>query len=299
MQLFVRVAETGSFSKAARTVGIGQPTASKLVAALEERLGAQLLRRTSRGLSLTEAGQDYYESAVRLLDEVDAAESRVGRGKVSPSGLVRMALSAGFGRLYVVPRLPALFARYPELSVDLVVSDRHVNLVEEGIDLAIRIGPLSDSTLVARRIGACEQITVASASYLARAPGGVPRTVADLATHACVVFTSRGAPRAWQLVTPDGSVAFQPRGPVRSHDAEHLRAAVLAGLGIAHQLSWLFADDLAAGTVERVMADHDTGRAPFPVSAVTPGGRMIPTKTKVVIDYLAEICASEPTLRLR
>ena len=143
MRLFVRIAETGSFSRAARAAGVGQPTASKQIALLEERLGARLLQRTSRRLNLTDEGQAYYEASVRLLGEVDAAESAIGRGTVSPAGVIRVALSAGFGRMYVVPRLPEFFARYPDLAVDVNVSERHVNLIEDGLDVAIRIGFLA------------------------------------------------------------------------------------------------------------------------------------------------------------
>src|SRR5579859_6370671 len=133
IRMFVRVVESGSFSAVARDAGIGQPAVSKQVAALEARLGAQLLRRTSRSLSLTEAGQDFYESAVRLIDDLEAAESRVGRGQRAPSGLVRVTVAPVFGRLHVVPRLPAFFARYPDIAVETIVTDRTVNLVEEGI----------------------------------------------------------------------------------------------------------------------------------------------------------------------
>jgi molybdenum-dependent DNA-binding transcriptional regulator ModE len=153
MRLFVRIAETGSFSRAARAAGVGQPTASKQIALLEERLGARLLQRTSRRLNLTDEGQAYSEASVRLLGEVHAAESAIGRGAISPAGVVRVALSAGFGRMFVVPRLPEFFARYQDLAVDVNVSERHVNLIEDGLDVAIRIGFLADSTLLARRIG--------------------------------------------------------------------------------------------------------------------------------------------------
>ena len=295
LQLFVRVAECGSFSKAARAAGIGQPAVSKRIAALEARLGAQLLRRTSRGLSLTEAGQGLYESAVRLLGELDAAEARVGRGQASPAGRLRVAMSPAFGRMYVVPRLAEFLARFPGITVELDISERYVDLVEDGIDVAIRIGRLPDSSLIARRIGSMEAATVAAPRYLERF--GEPATPAELERHAAVVFVFRGAPRPWEFAGPSGSLTILPKAVLSTNDAEHIRAAVRAGLGIGHAASWLFAGDLAAGTLRRILAAFTP--PPYPISAVSPGGRLVPGKTKVFIDFLAGVCAAEPTLRLR
>ncbi len=295
MQLFVRIAETGSFSKAARAAGVGQPTASKQIAALEERLGARLLQRTSRGLSLTDAGQTYYEAAVRLLGEIDTAESSVGRGQASPTGMVRVALSAGFGRMYVVPRLPGFFDRYPDLSIQLDVSERHVNLIEDGIDVAIRIGFLSDSSLVARRIGSMDVATVASPAYLEAF--GEPKTPADLEHHQAVTFVFQGAPRPWDFKGPSGGITIHPKGRVRTNDAEHIRAAVRAGLGIAHVAGWLFAPDIASGAVRAVLSGYAPN--PYPIHAVYPSGRIIPAKVKVFVAFLAHVFAEEPSLRIR
>jgi len=152
MRMFVRVVESGSFSAVARETGVGQPSVSKQIAQLEAHLGAQLMRRTSRSMSLTEAGQTFYESAVRLVDDLEAAESLIGRGQTAPSGLVRATIAPVFARLYVVPRLPEFFARYPDISVELLVSERTVNLIEEGVDLAVHNGELLDSSLIVRRI---------------------------------------------------------------------------------------------------------------------------------------------------
>jgi LysR family transcriptional regulator for bpeEF and oprC len=295
LQLFVRVVETGSFSKAARAQGIVQPTVSKQIAALEERLRAQLLHRTSRGLSLTAAGQDFYESAVRLLGEFEEAEARVGRGQTSPVGRVRVATSAGLGRMYLVPMLPAFFDRYPDVIVDLNVSERHVSLVEDGIDVALRIGQLADSTLVARRIGSTVAVTVATSAYLARF--GEPQTPADLVHHDCVAFLFQGEPQAWSFNGPAGPISIEPKGKVRSNDAEHIRAAVRAGIGIGHNTSWLYASDLASGKMKRLLANYAPN--PYPIHAVCPGGRRIPGRVRVFIDFLAEICAADPHLRIR
>lgn len=295
MRLFIRVVETGNFSKAARAAGIGQPTASKIVAGLEERLGAQLLNRTSRGLSLTEAGQSFYEGAVDVVERVDEVESLVVRGEAAPSGVVRVALSPAFGRMMIVPHLPRFFERYPEVSVEFSVEQRYINLIENGIDLAIRIGPLTDSTEIARRIGSTQYATVASPAYLARA--GTPQSIEDLASHACIAMMSRDAPRPWPFATPHGTTEHVPAGPARSNDAEYVRGAVLAGLGIGHNAGWLYARDIEAGRLVPLLEDFRP--APFPISAVWPGSRRLPTRTRVLIDFLAETFAADPLLAVR
>lgn len=295
LRLFVRVVETGSFSGVAKAEAIGQPTASKQVAALESRLGAQLLRRTSRGMSLTEAGEDFYQSAVRLLDDYDAAESRIGHRQNSPAGRIRVAMSAGFGRMHVLPRLPEFFSRYPEIVIETDVSDRHVNLVEERVDLAIRIGTLADSNLIARRIGTGEAAIVASPEYLARR--GEPKTPEELADHDCVVFVAHGVPATWDIRTPAGPVAIEPRGRLYTNDAENIRASVLQGLGIARVPTWLFPDELDSGTVTRLFPAHalDT----HSIYAVRASGRLMSSKVKVLIDFLADGFAEDPHLRVR
>ncbi len=289
MRLFARVVEAGSFSAVAREFGIGQPAVSKQIAGLEARLGVQLLRRSSRSLSLTEAGQIFYESVVRLLGELDMAETAIKRGQTQPSGTLRVTLSAGFGRLVVVPLLPAFHAAYPQVVVDLLVSDRFVDLIEEGLDVAIRLGNLADSGLIARRIGQSPRVTVASPSYLVRA--GAPATPADLAHHACIAFTFQRDPRDWAFATPEGRVLHTPKGIVRANDAEHIRAAALAGSGIAQAPRWLFADDIARGDLLEVLGDFPGDLTP--IQAVYPAGRRPPGKVRAFIDHLANALARD------
>jgi LysR family transcriptional regulator for bpeEF and oprC len=295
LQLFIRVVEAGSLTKAAGALGVVQPTVSKQIALLEERLGARLLNRTSRGLSLTAAGQDYYESAIRLIGEFAEAEARIGRGQAAPAGLVRVASSAGLGRMYLLPRLPSFFTRYPDVAIDFDVSERFISLIEDGIDVALRIGHLSDSTLVARRIGSMTLTTVATPAYLKRF--GRPWTPADLANHECIGFVHRGALASWNFNGPAGPIIVEPKGKVRSNDGEHLRAAVLAGIGIGHHASWLYAPEIASGEVRELLTHY--APHPFPIHAVCPGGRRIPSRVRVLIDFLAELCASDPHLRIR
>jgi LysR family transcriptional regulator for bpeEF and oprC len=295
MRLFLRVVETASFSKAARAEGIGQPAVSKQIAALEDRLGAQLVNRTSRGLSLTAAGQDFYDSTLRLLAELEETEARIGRGQSAPAGRVRVAISAGIGRLYFVPKLPAFFERYPDVTVDLDVSERHVSLIEDGIDVALRIGHLADSSLIARRVGTTVAATVAAPSYLQHA--GEPKTPADLARHDCIAFLFHGEPLPWAFNGPAGPIAVEPKGKIRTNDAEHLRAAVRTGIGIGHNASWLHAADLASGKLLPLLTEYAPN--PAPIHAVCPGGRRIPGRVRVFIDFLAEVCAQDPHLRIR
>jgi LysR family transcriptional regulator for bpeEF and oprC len=292
--LFVRVVDSGSFSAVARTLGIGQPAVSKQIAALEVHLGAQLLQRTSRSLTLTEAGRDFYESAVRLVGDLEAAESRVGRGRIAPSGLVRATVAPVFGRLYVVPRLREFFLRYPEVAVELVVADRLINLVEEGVDVGIHNGELSDSSLIANKIAQTPVITVATPTYLAS--HGEPATPAELERHACVIYSQQGAPRAWGFSGRFGPITHQPKGAFRTNDAEQIRTAVLADLGLAHTPGWLFASEIASGAVRTLLNEFEPAK--LSISAVRPGGRFLASKVRVFIDFLAEIFAEEPSLAL-
>jgi LysR family transcriptional regulator, regulator for bpeEF and oprC len=292
--LFVRVVDSGSFSAVARTLGLGQPAVSKQIAALEAHLGAQLLQRTSRSLTLTEAGRDFYESAVRLVGDLEAVESRVGRGRIAPSGLVRATVAPVFGRLYIVPRLREFFARYPEVAVELVVADRLINLVEEGVDVGIHNGELSDSSLIASKIAQTPVITVATPAYLAAR--GEPTTPAELERHACVIYAQQGAPRAWRFNGRFGPITHQPKGAFRTNDAEQIRTAVLADLGLAHTPGWLFASEIASGAVRLVLTDYEPAK--LSISAVRPGGRFLASKVRVFIDFLAEIFVEEPSLAL-
>jgi LysR family transcriptional regulator, regulator for bpeEF and oprC len=294
IRMFVRVVDSGSFSAVAREAGIGQPAVSKQIAALEVRLGAQLLRRTSRKLSVTEAGQDFYESAVRLVDDLETAVSRVGRGQTAPSGLVRVAVAPVFGRVHLLPRLGEFFARFPDIVVETVVTERTVDLVQEGVDVAIHNGPLSDSTAVARKIAATPIVTVATPEHLER--HGEPRSPSDLAGHECITFVSGGAARPWRFKGKFGEIVHQPKGRLRTNDAEQIRVAVLAGLGLAHTPGWLFSREIASGDVRRILRKYE--RDPLSISAVLPGGRRLATKVRVFVDFLTDVFAAEPSLTL-
>lgn len=294
-KLFLRVVEAGSFSKAARLTGIAQSTASKQVAALEQRIGAQLVRRTSRGLALTAAGQHYYDDALRLIDEFEALEDAVSDRDRLPTGLVRLTCPPGFATSYLLPRLEPLVAQHPGLSLEFVVSQHLVNLVEERIDVALRVGGLEDSELRSRQLGTTTAIVVASTEYLRN--HGEPKTPAELEDRPCIASVRQGKPRPWHFRRGAMHTTIEPKGPIQSDDVELTRSAVRAGLGIAHAASWLFRDELASGTVRQILTDYECLQAP--ISAVWSGDRAQPRRAAVLIDFIASICAAEPHLRIR
>lgn len=295
IRMFVRVVESGSFSVVAREAGVGQPAVSKQIAALEASLGAPLLRRTTRRVTVTEAGQDFYESAVRLVGDLDDAVARVGRGQTSPSGLVRVSVAPVFGSVHILPKLADFYARFPEIVVELLVNDRTLDLVHEGIDLALHNGPLHDTAVVARRIASTPVVTVATPAYLAK--HREPKRPSDLERHDCITFVSGGAVRPWRFLGKLGEIVHHPAGRLRTNDAEQIRAAVLADLGIAHTPGWLFTREIEAGTVRCLLRKYQ--REPLPIHAVYPAGRRLATKVRVLIDFLADAFASEPSLAKR
>ncbi len=295
IRLFVRAVESGSFAAVAREAGVGQPAVSKQIAALETHLGAQLMRRTSRSMTLTAAGQAFYESAVRLIEDFEAAKSLVGRGQVAPAGLVRVTTAPVFGRLHIVPRLPAFFAQYPDISIELSASERAVNLVEEGFDLAIRIGDLADSAMTVRKLASTPVLTVATPAYLESR--GLPTTPAELERHSCVMFTVRQEPRPWSYKGGTEAIVHHPKGAFRSADAEQIRAAVLADIGIAHSPGYLFAAEIASGAVQVILRDYEP--VVLAVSAVHPAGRRLPTKVRVLIEFLADALAHDPNFAFK
>lgn len=295
MRMFARVVECGSFSQAARDLKVSQPTVSKQLAALETRLGTQLLARNSRTLAVTPAGQEYYEATVRVLQDIELAEERALAGQSAPSGLVRVSSSPAFGRMYMLPRLSEFRDRFPDVAIEMDVCGRHVDLIEEGFDVAIRIGHLSDSALVVRHIGDMRMITVASALYLAQ--HGIPQTIDDLRTHQRISYVYKGDVVRWRFDVDGEIVSFDGSGAFRTNDADHIRGAVLAHLGIAHIASWLFSDVLATGEVIQIL---DRNVPPtFPIHAVTVAGRRMPSRVRQFVDFLATVCAEEPELRVR
>ncbi len=260
MQMFVRVIEKGSFSSVARERGIGQPAVSKQISALENELGTELIHRTSRSIALTEAGRDFYDSAVHILDDVENATSRIGRGQTAPKGLIRVTVPPTFARLHVVSKLPAFFDAYPDMAVEMAASESPATIVEDGFDLAIHSGDLPDSTLVARRFAQTMTILVATPQYLAR--HGAPESPEDSGQDAKRVI---------------------PTGVFRTSDMEQMRMGVLEHLGIAQAPAWLFAAELREGTVIRLLTAFERA---VPILAVRPAGRRLSTKVRIFIEHL-------------
>lgn len=293
LHLLIRVVELGSFTRAAQELGLGQPAVSKQVAALEARLGTRLLDRSSQGLRPTAAGLDLYNAAVGLLGDLEEAETRVRGGSRGPAGLVRVATPPALGRMFIIPKLPAFLAQFPEIAIEFSVTQRTVDLVKDGIDVALRVGALPSSSLIARRIGSLQMITVAAPAYLSA--HGTPTSLRALADHRLITGHGDGATFDWQFRGVDGAVSMTPTGAIRSNDGEDLRAAVLAGLGIAQGPSALFGADLDAGTIVRILDDFASDPVPF--HAVSVGGRKLAHRVRIFIDFLAATFASEPGLR--
>jgi DNA-binding transcriptional LysR family regulator len=287
MECFVRAVETGSFSAVGRELGIGQPNVSRYIAALEQALGTQLLHRSTRKLLVTPEGQRYYEQARVALDVIAQAESDA-RGQQKPQGLLRIACSPGLGAEQVIPAMPGFMARYPDVQLDLRMSDAYADLVAEGLDLAIRGGVLADSALRARRLGTSERLCVASTAYLDA--WGRPESPAALANHQCILYTYLARGDTWPF--REGEV--QIRGRMRVNSLEGIRRAVLDGIGIGYLPSWMVWDQVRDGSLQVVLAGH--AAAPTPIQAVYAAQRLLPQRAVVFIDYMAEVFAATPGL---
>ena len=244
---FVRVVEAGSFTRVAQEQNSSQPTVSRQVAALEEHLGTRLFIRTTRKLTLTDDGRGFYERAKLAIEAVSEAEDAVGRRRSRPSGALRLAMPVVFGRLRVIPHLKEFLMRYPDVTIDLLMNDTNVDLVEEGIDLAIRSGEVTDAALIARKIGVTRRVVVAAPSYLRGKT--LPTRPSDLAAHDCITFTGVAAGVHWRFEGPgpDGAVSVEVKGPVRTRNSEGIREAVLSGLGIGYAPIWHLTDEIETG----------------------------------------------------
>ncbi|MEI7255885.1 LysR family transcriptional regulator [Dickeya dadantii] len=287
MTCFVRVVETGSFSAAGRALGLGQPKVSRHVAALEDHLQTRLLHRSTRKLALTPEGERYYAEARRILDAVEESESSF-RENVAPSGLLRVACPTALAHTFVVPHVPAFLERYPELTLELQISDRYVNLVDEGAELAIRIGHLEDSTLRARHLGLFERVCVASKGYLAKR--GIPNTPDDLRMHDCLVYTLLSTGATWRFRNADIPVS----GRLRVNSPEAIRECVNAGQGIAQGPEWLYEEGLKNGNLQLLLRDYTA--PPVPIQVLYVAARLLPKRAIVFMDFIAEIFAKTPAL---
>jgi len=297
MQTFVRVVEAGSFSAVAREQSTTQGAISKQVAGLEKHLGVRLLVRTTRAVTTTDDGLRYFEEARRLLGEIDEAESHLRQGEKMLSGALRVATSIGFGLRVLLPHVRSFLLAKPDVTIDLKLDDGFVDLVEQGIDVAVRIGKLEDSSLIARRIGTSRRLLVAGLPYMERLGPDLaePRIPQDLLQHPCLVYTGLRTGNQWEFETKDGSiVSVRVQGPMQTNNSEVLRSCVRNGLGIGYLPDWLISDLLASGEVVELMKDWLV--QPIPIHLISPSARKHSAKVRAFGEHVAAALSSPQQL---
>jgi DNA-binding transcriptional LysR family regulator len=291
MTVFARVVAAGSLSAAARELGLSPAVVSRRLAALEARLGVRLINRTTRSLHLTDEGAGYYEACTRILAQVEEADAAASAGRGQPQGALKVAVPASFGHQFITPLIPQFAARYPEVQIALSLSDRTVNLIEEGFDLAIRIAELADSSLAARKLAPNHRVVCASPEYLRR--HGTPRIPEDLARHNCLPapdFTS-----TWVYKDPDGKPgSVRVTGRYACDNWEVIREWALAGLGVALKSMWDVRRHLEDGSLVPLFPGYVFG-SDVAIYAVYPHRRHLPAKTRAFIEFLAESFGPEPS----
>lgn len=287
MATFVRVVETGSFSAAARYLNVGQPAVSKTIAQLESRLQVSLLIRSTHGLTPTEAGQRFYERAKLAIQEADEAELAARGAGAGLSGCLRVSAATTFARLHIVPLLPRFLAQHPELEIDVILDDRVIDLIAEGIDVSLRMGALPDSSAVARKLASGRRSVLATPGYLARA--GEPQSPADIAAHDTVVHSQFAS--TWSFTRDGAETSIMVRSRVRMSAAEGLRAAVLSDMGLTAAPDWMFWPELANGAVRRVLTAWSL--PPNDLWAVFPAGRMASAKARQFAAFVEAAIAEQ------
>jgi len=288
MRILVRVVDSGSFSAAARQLGVAPSSVSRRINELEEDLGARLFARTTRKLSLTEAGQLYYDRARSIIDEVNEAKlalSQLG----SPSGILRVTVPSGIGRELVVSAVPAFLERYPAIKIVLSMTDRMVDIVDAGIDVAIRVGRQRDSSFKARKIGESKRVVCASPEYLKKV--GTPKTPGDLESHNCITWRDHPGHNVWTFHGPDGVSNVRTSGSFFAKNADAIVAATVAGLGLSLLPDWNMGIELRQKQLRPVLTDYQASPAVSPVYAVHAHQRHVPPKIRVFIDFLIEAFA--------
>jgi len=284
LNAFIAVVEAGGFSAAARRTGESQSAVSKAVGALERRLGVMLFNRSTRSVTLTDQGQRYYDRTKPLVDEMDEADGELKSSTLNVSGLIRIATSSTFGRLHVLPLIPDLLSLNPGLQVDLVLSDFVRDMVEDGIDLAIRVGPVNDSDAIVRPVASTPLVCVGSRRYFEQR--GMPKTPAELVDHNCLLYRGLTESTHWPFVGPEGRFSVSVHGNLTSNSIETIRAGVLAGVGIGLFAKISLADDLRHPDVITVL-DEFIGDA-RDISLIWPRRRFVPARVRQVTDFFAE-----------
>lgn len=292
LEVFAKVAGAGSFSAAGRALGMSQTMVTKHIAALETRLGIRLFHRSTRRLSITDAGRNYLETAERILADMEAADAAVAADRVEPRGLLRLNAPVSFGERQIAPALSEFAQLYPLVNVEIGLNDRLVDLAEEGWDLAIRIGSLSDSSLIARRIAPCRTVICAAPTYLKAR--GKPRTVADLTDHNCLGYTlSRVTGVDRWIFGAKADIAIAVSGNLRANNGDALREAALAGQGVIYQPTFVVADDLRTGRLVALTLDKPTVEFGG-IYAVFLPDRHPAAKVRAFIDFIAARFSPEP-----
>jgi DNA-binding transcriptional LysR family regulator len=282
LSVFVRAAETGSFSKVAREFGVSQPSVSRMVASLETRLGVKLLLRTTRRVTPTDAGVIFLERSRRILGDLDEA-AHAARGVDSLHGVLRVVMSGAFGTREVIPRLPPFLAQHPRLKVEFLISDRTDDLIAEGADVAVRLGRLTDSAFGARLLASAPRLVVASPAYLAAR--GVPEMLADLARHECIVGPGLSGRSGWSFTREGAVTSVAVEGRVQVASADGVMACVKAGLGIAVVSRWMCRAEMERGEVRPILSEYML--EPVDVHAVYPAGPRPAPKVRAFSDFLA------------
>ncbi|WP_296947534.1 LysR family transcriptional regulator [uncultured Massilia sp.] len=283
MAVFVKSVEAGSLSGAARQMGLSQAMVSKHLRSLEERVGARLLVLTTRRLALTEAGARYHQRCLQILGDVEDADLEAMQLQSVPKGLVRLAAPQTFGELHLAPALAQFLERYPEIVLEAEFDDRFADLLDRGFDLAVRIGRLPDSSLVARKLGESHMLTCAAPAYLAR--HGEPAHPSELARHRCLWIHSASTPGTWWYRDARGPLLVDVGGPLRSNSMTMACHAALRGLGLVFGPAFVLRPWVAAGRLTPVLAGFESD--PLDIHAVYPGGRRVPAKVRLLIDFLA------------
>ena len=289
MRLFVRVAELGSFSAVALQAGVARSVVTRKIAALETHLGVKLMARSTRRLALTSAGSAYLEKCRVILNLVESAEADVAEERLTPRGNIRISLPLSFGLKRLAPLLLDFSQRYPEVALDMDYSDRRINLIEEGIDLAIRITPQLESGDVARKIGTGRMLVVAAPQYLAR--HGRPQHPAELAHHECLGYTNVSSPMPWQFMVNGQLESFPVRSRINANNGDVLTEAAAQGLGITLQPDFIVAGCLDAGRVEQILADFAIPE--LGIYAMLPSNRHVPHRIRVLMDMLSAELTTE------
>lgn len=281
-RVFLKVADTESFSTAAKQLGMGQPAVSKQVSALEDHLGARLLHRTTRSITLTDEGREFLGHARHAIAATDYALERVQRVKANPSGLLRLSCQTGFARMQVVPRLGKILELYPDIDIDLVLQDSWPNLVEQGIDLRIHIGDIEDETVITQLIGHSRIQLYGTPDYIAQ--HGMPKTPQDLANHQIIHFTGYNRQRKWLFIKDGKQELLDIKGRVGIDNLDALREAIIHSVGITTGPQWMFKEELLDGRIIPLLSDYDMGSVAL--HAAYPSRRFVPLKVRMFIDYV-------------